>query len=86
MARDLSKLASDDLVMLWIEQNDAVQREADQKAFDALPSEIRAIVNNSPVQLACAPLLYGCRKYGAPVMAEACSRLLSEWVKSKEGA
>jgi len=35
----------DDLVMLWYKQNDAVLREADQKAFDRLTPELRTLVN-----------------------------------------
>lgn len=69
----------EDYVKLWLRQNDAVCRLADQKAFDALPEMLRKIVNDSPIQLSCAELLLGCRCLGAERIAAAARVLLAQW-------
>lgn len=61
-------------ITLWLRQNNAVELLADQKAFDALPSVIREMVNEAPVQLACCDLLRGCRRLGAGPIAAALER------------
>lgn len=69
----------DELVILWISQNDTLLREADQKAFDQLSPELREIVNNADIQLFCPALLFGKKKFGSAAMELACERLLREW-------
>ncbi len=73
---------AEDFVALWLKQNDAVEREADQKAFDALPPVLRELVNNSPIQLSCLLLLRGCRALGAPAIEVATRHLLLEWTQT----
>lgn len=74
------------LVMLWYRQNDAGLREADQKAFDQLTKELRAIVNDACIQLFCPALLLGQKRYGSAAMELACERLLREWENSRRPA
>lgn len=66
--------------MLWYHKNDAVIREADQKAFDRLPPALRGIVNDSPIQLFCPALLLSIRRYGAEATIDTTKWLLAEWV------
>lgn len=70
-----------DFCQLWMKQN-AVERLADQKAFDALPGLLREVVNDSPIQIVCAPLLLGCRLFGAETMMLALQEQLDEWQRS----
>ncbi len=69
--------------LLWLKQNDAVERLADQKAYDALPSVLREIVSEAPIQLSCVHLLAGCRELGATPVANAALKLLHEWTASR---
>ncbi len=79
----LKEALAESYVMLWLKQNDAVERLADQKAYDALPSVLREIVSEAPIQLSCVRLLDGCRKLGATPVANAALKLLLEWTSSK---
>lgn len=76
------KQTPSDFCKLWLQQNDSVERDADQKAFDELPRFLREIVNDSPIQISCPDLLSGCEIFGPVVMKNELKRLLDEWQSS----